>query len=142
MHQLDPRQQLVTQPHVVSDLCPRDQREARITFTDVLVSGKCTHRLSSSPSSEGGTPRDSPLHTTLSFEGTYSVSKIVAATFTARIEKPLLARRYSSDRAQLRNTQANDDLLSPSTENTQLRHPIVFDRSKSRRIARYSYVFW
>jgi hypothetical protein len=111
-------------------------------WTTGPVSGKWTHKLSSSPSSEGGTPRDSPSHTTLSFEGTYSVSRIVAATFTARIEKPILARRHNSDRARPFSAQANDDRLSPSTENTQSRNPIVFDRSKPRRIARYSYVFW
>jgi hypothetical protein len=68
--------------------------------------------------------------------GTYSVSSIVAATFTARIEKPILARRHSIDRARPCNTHANEDLLSPSTANTPSRSPRLFERRSPRRIAR------
>ena len=87
-------------------------------------------------------PRDSPSQTTLSFKGTYSVSNIAVATFTANIEKPILARRHSTDRARPFNTHANDDRLSPSTANTLSRSPRLFERRSPRSIARYSYVFW
>ena len=37
---------------------------------------------------------------------------------------------------------ANEDRLSPSTANTQLRSPRVFVNRRPRSMARYSHVFW
>jgi len=92
--------------------------------------GRCICSCRSKPNSDASTPRDSPSHTTLSLDVMHSVLSIVAATFTAKIEKPILARLHNVDRALPFNTHANDDRLSPCTRNTQLRNPGLFETTE------------